>query len=382
MNLMIFETIMRRVFTPTRSNSPVDVLFYATGEGALGQVLIARSVSGVCAILMGSDRAELEADLAARFPQATLVANEAVISDDLAKVIRFLDRPADGLDLSLDMRGTPFQRRVWERVRSIPVGRSATYTEVARWISPFASPRAVGGACAANPIALAIPCHRVLGGNGDLTGYRWGIERKRELIRREAWHERPLSVVSVQPRLMELTMREMIRFAWGISSLGDFMMAMSDKGLVALEFSSDHSATEHALCARFPAADVTNNQQDLSDVLEGVKRAIEEPGFDPATPLDLRGTPYELEVWSMLRAIPVGETTNYGTLAAKLSTRDARDVTEAIAHNPIAVLVPCHRVIKKDGSISGYRWGFRRKRELLARERRETASARQDRCND
>jgi AraC family transcriptional regulator of adaptative response/methylated-DNA-[protein]-cysteine methyltransferase len=191
MNLMIFETIMRRVFTPTRSNSPVDVLFYATGEGALGHVLIARSVSGVCAILLGSDRAELEADLAARFPQATLVANEAVIGDDLigddlAKVIRFLDRPADGLDLSLDMRGTPFQRRVWERVRSIPVGRTATYTEVARWISPFASPRAVGGACAANPIALAIPCHRVLGSNGDLTGYRWDIERKRELIRREA----------------------------------------------------------------------------------------------------------------------------------------------------------------------------------------------------
>ena len=191
MNLMIFETIMRRVFTPTRSNSPVEVLFYAVGEGALGQVLIARSVSGVCAILMGSDRAELEADLAARFPQATLVANEAVIGDDLigddlAKVIRFLDRPAEGLDLSLDMRGTPFQRRVWERVRSIPVGRTATYTEVVRWISPFASPRAVGGACAANPIALAIPCHRVLGSNGDLIGYRWGIERKRELIRREA----------------------------------------------------------------------------------------------------------------------------------------------------------------------------------------------------
>jgi AraC family transcriptional regulator of adaptative response/methylated-DNA-[protein]-cysteine methyltransferase len=177
-------------------------------------------------------------------------------------------------------------------------------------------------------------------------------------------------------------MREMIRFAWGISSLGDFMVAMSNKGLVALEFSSDRSATEQALRTRFPAADIVDSQQDLSGVLEGVKRAIEEPGFDPAVSLDLRGTSYELEVWSMLRAIPVGETTNYGALAAKLGTRDARDVTEAIAHNPIAVLVPCHRVIKKDGSISGYRWGFRRKRELLARERRETASARQDRRDD
>jgi AraC family transcriptional regulator of adaptative response/methylated-DNA-[protein]-cysteine methyltransferase len=84
----------------------------------------------------------------------------------------------------------------------------------------------------------------------------------------------------------------------------------------------------------------------------------------------LRGTPYEVEVWSMLRAIPAGEMTNYGALAAKLGTRDAREVTEAIACNPIAVLVPCHRVIKKDGSISGYRWGVKRKRELLAREQR------------
>ena len=129
-------------------------------------------------------------------------------------------------------------------------------------------------------------------------------------------------------------------------------------------------AMEDALRVRFPEADVIDSQEGLSDFLERVNRAIEEPGFDPAVPLDLRGTPYEVEVWSMLRAIPVGETTNYGALAARLGTRDARDVTEAIACNPIAVLVPCHRVIKKDGSISGYRWGVKRKRELLARERR------------
>lgn len=165
-------------------------------------------------------------------------------------------------------------------------------------------------------------------------------------------------------------MRETIRFAWEISSLGDFIVAMSAKGLVALEFSTNRAATEDALRARFPEADIVNSQEDLSDALEGVRRAIEEPGFDPAIALDLRGTPYELEVWSILRAIPPGETTNYGALAAKLGTRDAREVTEAIARNPIAVLVPCHRVIKKDGSISGYRWGFKRKRELLARERR------------
>jgi AraC family transcriptional regulator, regulatory protein of adaptative response / methylated-DNA-[protein]-cysteine methyltransferase len=172
-------------------------------------------------------------------------------------------------------------------------------------------------------------------------------------------------------------MREIIRFAWGTSSLGDFIVAMSDKGLVALEFSSHHSAMEDALCARFPEADIIDNidnHDGLGDVLGKVKQAIEEPGFDPDVPLDLRGTPYEVEVWSMLRAIPSGETTNYGALAAKLGTRDAREVTEAIASNPIAVLVPCHRVIKKDGSISGYRWGFKRKRELLAREQRSGAS--------
>jgi AraC family transcriptional regulator, regulatory protein of adaptative response / methylated-DNA-[protein]-cysteine methyltransferase len=171
----------------------------------------------------------------------------------------------------------------------------------------------------------------------------------------------------------ELQMREIIRIAWGISSLGDFIVAMSDKGLVTLEFSSHHSAMENALRVRFPEADVIDSREELTDIREKVEQAIEVPGFDPGVPLDLRGTPYEVEVWSMLRAIPVGETTNYSALAAKLGTRDAREVTEAIACNPIAVLVPCHRVLKKDGSISGYRWGFKRKRELLAREQRSGA---------
>ena len=165
-------------------------------------------------------------------------------------------------------------------------------------------------------------------------------------------------------------MREIIRFAWGTGSLGDFMAAMSAKGLVALEFSSHRAAAEGALRIRFPDADVIDSRQGWSDVVERVARAIEEPDFDSGVPVDLRGTPFDVEVWSMLCAIPVGETTSYGALAARMGTRDAREVTEAIARNPIAVLVPCHRVIKKDGSISGYRWGFKRKRELLARERR------------
>jgi AraC family transcriptional regulator of adaptative response/methylated-DNA-[protein]-cysteine methyltransferase len=189
MNLMIFETPLqhtRGAIAATHAESAVDILSYAIGECALGRVLVARSVNGVCAIMIGADNAELEADLAARFPQATLVANRVVVGDDLAKLIRFVDKPAKGLHLTLDMRGTPFQRRVWEKLRSIPVGRTVTYTELARWISPLASARAIAGACAANPIALAIPCHRVVRTDGDLAGYFWGIERKRELLKREA----------------------------------------------------------------------------------------------------------------------------------------------------------------------------------------------------
>jgi O6-methylguanine-DNA--protein-cysteine methyltransferase len=111
-------------------------------------------------------------------------------------------------------------------------------------------------------------------------------------------------------------MSETIRLAWAISSLGEFMVAMSDRGLVAVEFGSDHDATEEALRARFPNADIIAKQQELRNIIERVGQTIEEPALDPAAPLDLRGTPYEIGVWSMLRAIPPGETTNYGALAA------------------------------------------------------------------
>lgn len=165
-------------------------------------------------------------------------------------------------------------------------------------------------------------------------------------------------------------MQETIQFAWGNSSLGNFLIAASDRGVVAIEFGSDRSSMETALRSRFPEARVIENPEELSSVLSIVSRATEDPGSAAEVPLDLRGTPYEIGVWKMLREIPVGETTTYGSLAAKLGTRDARDVTQAITNNRVAVLVPCHRVIKKDGSISGYRWGYQRKRELLAREHR------------
>jgi AraC family transcriptional regulator, regulatory protein of adaptative response / methylated-DNA-[protein]-cysteine methyltransferase len=164
----------------------IDTISYAVGETGLGPVLVARSVSGICAILIGANNDELVTDLAARFPKSKLVANDAVGRDELTKVIRFVDEPTRGLDLSLDLRGTPFQRRVWEALRAIPIGTTVTYSELARSIGAADSVRAVAKACASNPIALAIPCHRVVGSNGDLTGYRWGIERKRELIKKEA----------------------------------------------------------------------------------------------------------------------------------------------------------------------------------------------------
>ena len=186
MNLMTSKAAFRLTRAAMHANAGVDIISYATGDCDLGRVLTARSVSGVCAILIGADNDELEEDLAARFPKSRLVANDDGVHDDLAKVIGFVDKPTEGLHLTLDMRGTPFQRRVWEKLRAIPLGRTVSYMELARWISPLASARAVAGACAANPIALAVPCHRVVCSNGELAGYRWGIERKSELIRREA----------------------------------------------------------------------------------------------------------------------------------------------------------------------------------------------------
>jgi O-6-methylguanine DNA methyltransferase len=191
MDLMISSPELRLLPAAAHTDAAVDIIACAIGECGLGKVLVARSVKGVCAVLIGDERDELEADLAQHFSGARLVANETVVDDDLAKVIRFVDHPTEGLYLPLDMRGTPFQRRVWERLRTIPVGRTVTYMELARWISPLASPRAVAGACAANSIALAVPCHRVVRSDGDLAGYRWGIERKRALIRKEATEAKP-----------------------------------------------------------------------------------------------------------------------------------------------------------------------------------------------
>ena len=169
-----------------RASTAPESLSYAVADGVMGKVLIARSARGVCAILLGEDAEVLTLDLAKRFPKAALALREDAVKDDLARVVRYIETPSIGLELELDVRGTRFQRRVWEALRAVRIGRTVTYTELGEQMTPPSHPRAVASACAANPIAMAIPCHRVVRNDGELAGYRWGIERKRELLTREA----------------------------------------------------------------------------------------------------------------------------------------------------------------------------------------------------
>jgi methylated-DNA-[protein]-cysteine S-methyltransferase/AraC family transcriptional regulator of adaptative response/methylated-DNA-[protein]-cysteine methyltransferase len=170
-----------------RNAVALNTITYAIGQSAIGKVLAARSHIGVCAILIGSDAEALEQDLASRFLGKVLVEDKAALSNDLAAIARFIETPGAGLDLPLDMRhGTPFQQRVWEVLRAIPCGATIAYTALARHLGQPNGARAVATACAANAIALGIPCHRVVRTDGTLSGYRWGIERKRALLDKEA----------------------------------------------------------------------------------------------------------------------------------------------------------------------------------------------------
>jgi AraC family transcriptional regulator, regulatory protein of adaptative response / methylated-DNA-[protein]-cysteine methyltransferase len=166
-----------------------------------------------------------------------------------------------------------------------------------------------------------------------------------------------------------------IRYAWGDSSLGRFLAAVSDAGLVAFEFVDPRGGVPASLRERLAGSEFVEDVDGLAEAVAALAAVVDDPGRDPGIPLDPRGSEFERRVWELLREIPAGETTNYGAIAARLGTRDARETTEAIAANPIAILVPCHRVIRKDGSISGYRGGVWRKRALLARER-DAAAAR------
>lgn len=174
--------------TPTRyrAGGADEDLRFAVGQSSLGAILVASSDKGVAAILIGDDPDALVRDLQDRFPKARLVGGDGPYEALVARVVGFVEQPNLGLDLPLDVRGTAFQQRVWQALRDIPVGATATYAEIAQAIGAPKSTRAVAGACAANAIAVAIPCHRVIRNDGALSGYRWGVERKRALIEREA----------------------------------------------------------------------------------------------------------------------------------------------------------------------------------------------------
>jgi AraC family transcriptional regulator of adaptative response/methylated-DNA-[protein]-cysteine methyltransferase len=158
---------------------------FAVGQCSLGAILVAASERGVCAILMGDDAAALVRDLEDRFPAAQLLGGDAEFERLVASVVGFVEAPGIGLELPLDLRGTLFQQRVWRALAQIPAGTTASYTEIAQRIGAPRAVRAVALACGQNPLAVAIPCHRVVRRDGGVSGYRWGVERKRALLERE-----------------------------------------------------------------------------------------------------------------------------------------------------------------------------------------------------
>ena len=174
--------------TPTeyRAGGARAEIRFAVGECSLGSILVARSERGVCAIFLGDDPDALTRELQDRFPRATLIGADPAFEDVVAKVVGLIEAPGTGVDLPLDVRGTAFQQRVWRALREIPAGSTASYREIASRIGAPRAVRAVAHACAVNPVAVAIPCHRVVRSDGGLAGYRWGVERKRELLEREA----------------------------------------------------------------------------------------------------------------------------------------------------------------------------------------------------
>ncbi|MBF7141474.1 MULTISPECIES: bifunctional DNA-binding transcriptional regulator/O6-methylguanine-DNA methyltransferase Ada [Pseudomonas] len=162
----------------------LDIKF-AVGASALGAILVAESARGICAITLGDDPNQLVERFQDQFPNANLIGNDPDFEQRVAQVVGFVESPGIGLALPLDIRGTVFQERVWQALRDIPVGATVTYTEIAARIGMPKAVRAVANACGANKLAVAIPCHRVVRSDGSLSGYRWGIERKRKLLEQE-----------------------------------------------------------------------------------------------------------------------------------------------------------------------------------------------------
>lgn len=158
---------------------------YAFGRSTLGQVLVARSAAGICALLIGSDREKLTADLRRHFPGAELADMDRGLGEDIAAVVALIEAPQKLAELTLDLKGTDFEIAVWQALRAIPAGRTMSYSALAETIGRKGMAREVAEACAANRIAVAVPCHRILRKDGSISGYRWGVHRKRALLQRE-----------------------------------------------------------------------------------------------------------------------------------------------------------------------------------------------------
>lgn len=168
-----------------RAGGVGESIRFAVGECSLGSILVASTDKGICAITLGDDPQALVEDLQDRFPKAKLVGGDREFEQLVARVVGFVESPGIGLDLPLDIRGTAFQQRVWQALREVPAGRTVSYAQVASRIGEPGAVRAVAQACGANAIAVAIPCHRVIRNDGGLSGYRWGVQRKRTLLERE-----------------------------------------------------------------------------------------------------------------------------------------------------------------------------------------------------
>lgn len=179
-------------YTPaTPRKQAAMTIYFAVDKCSLGTILVAQSEKGICAILLGDEPEHLHADLQQRFPKATLIAGDSHFQKIVKQIIDVIEKSKPAINLPLDIRGTLFQQRVWQALQKIPAGETRSYRDIAEAIGSPKAVRAVAGACAANAIAVIIPCHRVVRNDGNLSGYRWGVERKKKLLQQEAELAKP-----------------------------------------------------------------------------------------------------------------------------------------------------------------------------------------------
>lgn len=181
MTLNAISSASAEITTPSTD----ETISYAFGRSTLGQVLVARSAKGICAVLFGSDRDRLIRDLRKDFPDARETESDTKLAADMAAVVALIEAPQKPVDLTLDLRGNDFEIAVWQGLRALPAGKTLSYSALAEAIGRKGMAREVGEACAANRIAVVVPCHRILRKDGSISGYRWGVHRKRMLLERE-----------------------------------------------------------------------------------------------------------------------------------------------------------------------------------------------------